>query len=298
MGQHSDVPCFVGIDVAKAQLDVHLRPRGAAFSVSRDEAGLAALPARLAAERPVLAALEASGGYETAVLAALAGAGLPALAVNPRQIRGFARACGRLAKTDRLDAAVIALFAERIRPELRPRPDAATQALGEITARRRQVVEMIAVEGMRRQQSVNPGVRKRLEVHLARLRKELSGLGADLDHAIRASAVWAGAQDLLVSVPGVGPTVERALLAELPELGRLDRRAIAALVGVAPVNHDSGTHRGRRAIRGGRGVVRAKLYMAARVACRCNEVIRACHHACRPPASRPRSRAWPACASC
>jgi transposase len=226
---------------------------------------------------PALIVLEATGGYETVVLATLGGAGLPVMAVNPRQIRDFARACGRLAKTDSLDAAVIALFAERIRPELRPQPDAATQALGEIAARRRQVVEMISAESMRRQPAGSRNVQKRLDAHISWLQKELTDINADLDAAIRDSAVWCHHENLLISVPGVGKTVARTLLAELPELGTLGRREIAALVGVAPFNHDSGSHRGTRSIRGGRSVVRAKLYMAAWVATRFNPVIKAFH---------------------
>jgi transposase len=270
-----DQASFVGIDVAKKHLDVHMRPAGVGFTVSRDPAGLDELLARLRPVPPALIVLEATGGFETVVLATLGGAGLPVLAVNPRQIRDFARACGRLAKTDSLDAAVIALFAERIRPELRPQPDAATQALGEIAARRRQVVEMISAEGMRRQQAAGRKVQKRLDAHIAWLQKELTGIDADLDTAIRDSAVWCNNENLLTSVPGVGKIVARTLLAELPELGTLDRREIAALVGLAPFNHDSGSHRGKRSIRGGRSVVRAKLYMAAWVATRCNAVIKA-----------------------
>jgi transposase len=191
---------------------------------------------------PALIVLEATGGYETVVLATLGGAGLPVMAVNPRQIRDFARACGRLAKTDRLDAAVIALVAERIRPELRPQPDAATQALGEIAARRRQVVDMISTESMRRQQTASRKVRKRLDAHITWLQKELTDINADLDTAIRDSTVWCHHENLLMSVPGVGKTVARTLIAELPELGTLERREIAAVVGVAPFNHDSGSH--------------------------------------------------------
>jgi transposase len=267
-------PSFVGIDVAKKHLDIHVRPAGSSFTVGRDASGLDELLTRLQPLAPTLIVLEATGGYETVVLATLVGAGLPALAVNPRQVRDFARACGRLAKTDSLDAAVIALFAERIRPELRPQPNSETQALGEIAARRRQVVEMISAESMRQQQTANRKVHKRLDAHITWLQKELADVDADLDTAIRTSDVWCHNEDLMTSVPGVGKTVARTLLAELPEIGTLDRRQIAALVGVAPFNHDSGSHRGTRSIRGGRSVVRAKLYMAAWVATRCNAVIK------------------------
>jgi transposase len=270
-----DQPVFVGIDVAKKHLDIHVRPTGDSFTVSRDAAGLDQLLALLRPLNPILIVLEATGGYETVVLATLGGAGLPVLAVNPRQIRDFARACGRLAKTDSLDAAVIALFAERIRPELRPQPDEQTLALGEVAARRRQVVEMISAESMHRQQSANRKVQRRLDAHIIWLQQELTDVDADLDTAIRSSDVWCHNEDLLTSVPGVGKTVARTLLAELPELGTLGRREIAALAGVAPFNHDSGSHRGTRSIRGGRSVVRAKLYMAAWVATRFNAVIKA-----------------------
>lgn len=292
--QFEEQPCFVGIDVAKKHLDIHVRPTGDSFTVSRDAAGLDDLLVRLAPRQLALVVLEATGGYENVVLATLGAAGLPVLAVNPRQIRDFARACGRLAKTDRLDAAIIALFAERIRPELRPPPDAATQALGEIAARRRQVVEMISAESLRRQQAASGKVQKRLDAHVAWLQRELTEIDADLDTTIRDSAVWSRNEGLLVSVPGVGKTVARTLLADLPELGTLDRRELAALVGVAPFNHDSGSHRGKRSIRGGRSSVRAMLYMASWVATRCNPVIKACYQRLLA-AGKPRKVALVAC---
>lgn len=269
-----DLPCFVGIDVAKKNLDIHLRPSGVSFTLSRDAAGLDELIARLLPRQPVLIVLEATGGYENVVLASLAGAGLPVLAVNPRQIRDFARACGRLAKTDRLDAAVIALFAERIRPELRPQPDAATLALGELAARRRQIVEMISAENRRLQQASTKRVQRNINTHIAWLQEELSSINADLDTDIRQSTAWSNTEALLISVPGVGKAVAQTIIADLPEIGSLDRREIAALVGVAPFNHDSGGHRGSRRIRGGRAAVRAKLFMAAWVAAQHNPVIR------------------------
>ncbi len=289
-----DQPVFVGVDVAKKHLDIHVRPAGSSFTVNRDAGGLDELLARLQPLLPTLIVLEATGGYETVVLATLAGAGLPVLAVNPRQVRDFARACGRLAKTDSLDAAVIALFAERIRPEWRPQPDGETQALGEIAARRRQVVDMISAESLRRQRAANRKVQKRLDAHITWLQQELAEVDADLDTAIRSSDVWCHNESLLLSVPGVGKTVARTLLAELPEIGTLDRREIAALVGVAPFNHDSGTHRGTRSIRGGRGVVRAKLYMAAWVATRFNAVIKAFYERL-IAAGKPRKVALVAC---
>lgn len=269
-----DQPVFVGIDIAKAHLDIHVRPSGERFTVNRDEAGLDMLVSRCRALAPALIVMEATGGYESLVLASLATADLPALRVNPRQIRDFARACGRLAKTDRLDADIIALFAERVRPELRPLPDAATQALGELAQRRRQIVEMIAAERTRRKQATGPVVRKNIDATIAWLSRQCDDINRDLDNAVRDNDRLAHIENLLVSVPGVGDTVARTLIAELPELGTLDRHKIAALVGVAPFSHDSGVHRGTRSIRGGRGTVRSVLYMATWVATRYNPVIK------------------------
>ena len=275
MERSSAAPVFVGIDVAKDRLDVHLRPSGKAFAVGRDGAGLAALVERLAEFAPALVVLEATGGFEVTVAAALTAAQLPLAVVNPRQIRDFARATGRLAKTDRLDAEAIARFAEAVRPEPRPIPDAAARALGELVARRRQIVEMIGSEGQRRRQLRDPRLVRRLDAHLAWLQKELSEIEADLDHAVRASPAWRAIEDLLASVPGIGKTSARTLIAELPELGALDRRKIASLVGVAPVNRDSGTFRGRRMVLGGRASVRKALYMPTLTAIRRNPPIRA-----------------------
>ena len=263
---------FVGIDVARDRLDVHVRPSEQAFAVARDSEGLERLVERL---DPALVVLEATGGFEIAVAAALAGAHMPLAVVNPRQVRDFARATGRLAKTDTLDAEAIALFAERIRPDPRPVPDAQARALAELVARRRQIVEMIVAEGNRRRQARAKRLRKRLDAHLAWLQKELSQVESDLDDAVRASPAWRANEDLLTSVPGVGNTTARSLIAEVPELGTLDRRKIAALVGLAPFNRDSGTLRGRRTIWGGRATVRAALYMATLVATRHNPVIAA-----------------------
>jgi transposase len=245
-------PTVVGIDVAKDRLDVHLRPLGEAFALSRDGAGLEVLVERLVTLAPALVVLEATGGFEVAVAGALAAAGLPLVVVNPRQIRDFARATGRLAKTDRLDAEAIARFAEAVQPAPRPLPGAAAQALGELVARRRQLVEMITSEGQRRRQARDPRLGRRLEAHLSWLQKELSALETDLDDAVRGTPAWRATKDLLASVPGIGKTSARTLIAELPELGSLDRRKIAALVGVAPINRDSGCFRGRRMVMGGR----------------------------------------------
>lgn len=266
---------FVGIDVAKKHLDVHIRPSGQAFTTTRDAPGLDDLVKQLQAIKPGLIVLEATGGYEAVVTATLGAAGLPVLVVNPRQIRDFARACGTLAKTDTLDAAIIARFADRVRPGLRPLPDKATRELGELTARRRQVVDMITAEGQRRQQASHKRVQKRLDAHTAWLQKELSSIDTDIDRAVSESALWQQHEALLTSVPGVGKTVARILLAELPELGQMDRRPLAALVGIAPMNHDSGMHRGARRIRGGRTTVRSALYMAAWVGTRFNPTLKA-----------------------
>ena len=263
-------PTFVGIDVAKDRLDVHLRPSDEAFALSRDGAGLEALVARLRALAPALVVLEATGGFEVAVAGALAGAGLPLVVVNPRQIRDFARATGRLAKTDRLDAEAIARFAEAVQPPPRPVPSAAARALSELVARRRQLVEMLTSERQRRRQLRDPRLVRRLEAHLAWLQQELAALETDLDDAVRGTPAWRAAEDLLASVPGIGKTSARTLIAELPELGTLDRRKIAALVGVAPINRDSGTFRGRRMVMGGRASVRTALYMPTLTAIRHN----------------------------
>ena len=266
---------FIGIDVAKDRLDVHVRPGGEAFAVARDGEGVAALVERLKGSKPGLIVLEATGGFEQVVAAGLAGAGLPVVVVNPRQIRDFARALGRLAKTDRIDAEVIALFAERVRPELRPLPDEQARELDELVTRRRQVIEMMVAEGNRARRLASRRLKKRIAHHQAVLQKELTEIERELDDTIRQSPIWRETEDLLKSVPGIGNATARTLIAELPELGSLDRREIAALVGLAPFNRDSGTLRGKRTIWGGRAPVRAVLYMAALVASRHNPVIRA-----------------------
>lgn len=267
-------PGFVGIDVSKDRLDVHLRPSGQTFAVPRDGPGLDQLLTRLRAGPPALVVLEATGGFELTVAAAIAGAGLPLAVVNPRQIRDFARATGRLAKTDRLDAAAIALFAERVRPEPRPLLDAAAQALAELVARRRQIVEMIGMEQNRARQARAPKVARTIRATLKVLEAQLTELDHDIDDAIRGSPAWRAADDLLQSVPGIGDITARTLIAEMPELGRLDRRQAAALIGVAPVNRDSGQMRGHRAIAGGRTTIRNVLYMATLTAIRWNPVLK------------------------
>ena len=265
---------FVGIDVAKDRLDVHVLPTGEAFGVPRDDDGLIKLVERLTPLAPALIVLEATGGFETVVTAAVAGAGLPVVVVNPRQIRDFARAMGRLAKTDRLDAEAIAHFAERMRPPIRPLPDQDRIALGELVDRRRQIIAMITAETNRRRRVTAPKLARRIERHLAWLQAELTEIETDIDGQVRRMPAWQAAADLLTSVPGVGPVLCRVLLAELPELGTIERRKIAALAGVAPMNRDSGQTRGRRMIRGGRSGVRVALYMAALVASRHNPAIR------------------------
>jgi transposase len=238
--------------------------------------------------------LEATGGFEVTVAAALAGAGLPLAVVNPRQIRDFARALGRLAKTDALDAQVMALFAERVRPEPRPVASAEALALAELVARRRQIVEMIGMESNRRRQARTARVRRTIEATLKALAAQLAELDRDLDDTVRGSPVWRDKEDLLTSVPGIGGVTARTLIAQLPELGCLDRRRLAAVVGVAPVNRDSGTMRGHRAIAGGRTAVRNVLYMATLVAVRWNPVLKA-HYDQLRNRGRPRKVAIVAC---
>jgi transposase len=265
---------FVGIDISKDRLDVHLRPSGESFFVPRDGQGIAELAERLGARGPGLVVLEATGGFEITVAAGLAGARLPLAVVNPAQIRAFARAIGRLAKTDRLDAELIARFAEQVRPEPRPVQGEQAQTLAELVARRRQIVEMIGMESNRRRQARSAKVVRGIERTLAALQAALAELDQEIDGQVRGSPAWRAAEDLLTSVPGIGKITARTLIAELPELGRLDRRRIAALVGVAPLNRDSGSWRGRRAIAGGRSAVRNVLYMAALTATSWNPAIR------------------------
>lgn len=267
-------PIFVGIDVSKARLDVAIRPTGERDSVANDKVGIKALVKRLAEIQPTLIVMEATGSLERQVSAALGGAGLPVVVVNPRQVRDFAKATGQLAKTDSIDALVLARFAEAVRPAVRPLPDEVTLELRALTSRRRQITEMIVAE-RNRIANASKAVRKRIDAHIRWLEAELERADKDLDQSIRQSPIWRENEDLLTSVPSIGPVVSRTLLAELPELGKLNHKQIAALVGIAPLNRDSGTFRGRRGIWGGRATVRAALYMAALVASRRNCVIRA-----------------------
>ena len=238
-------PVFVGIDVSKNKLDVALWPSGEGFAVERNAKGLNSLCAKLAALNPVTIALEATGGFETVVAAALAAASLPVAVVNPAQVRAFAQALGQRAKTDSLDAAVIARFAEAARPAIRPLADAETQLLADLIARRRQIVEMIVAEKQRLGRAPAKRLKKSIERLLKALEKELSNLNGDIDTAVRASTLWRANEELLTSVPGVGPTTARTLIAELPELGTLTRKEIAALAGLCPftASPDSGGER-------------------------------------------------------
>jgi transposase len=265
----------VGIDVSKDRLDVAARPSGEAFVVERNAAGLDVLLARLRELSPQLVALEATGGFETVVAAALAGAALPVVVVNPAQVRAFAKAIGQRAKTDPIDAAVIAHFAEATKPEPRPLPDEATRLLADLVARRRQIVEMIGAERQREKRVTVPHLRKSIVRLVKVLEKELAGLDTDIGNAVRGSPAWRDKEDLLVSVPGVGPIIARTLIAELPELGRLGRKQIAALAGLAPFTRQSGQWRGRSFIGGGRTAVRTVLFIGAMVASRHNPVLKA-----------------------
>ena len=285
---------FVGIDVSKSTLDVALRPSGERFSTPNNEAGIRTLLDRLRPHPNALVVLEATGGFEHPAVATLATAQFRVVVANPRQIRDFGRATGQLAKTDKIDAEILALFAERVRPEPRPLPDQAAQALDALLTRRRQLIEMLTAE-KNRLGFARPPIRKSISQHIRWLERQLEGVDRDLDRTIQQSPLWRAREDLLRSVPGVGPVVSRTLIGELPELGTLSRKQIAALVGVAPLARDSGTLRGRRIVWGGRAPVRSALYMSALVASRHNPVIRAFYLRLRA-AGKPRKVALTACA--
>jgi transposase len=255
-------------------LDVHVQPTGEAFAVARDGEGLAALVERLTRLAPQLVAVEATGGFEMTAAAAVAGAGLPLAVVNPAQVRHYAQALGRRAKTDRIDAEVIARFAAATRPEPRPLPDEATQALAGLVTRRRQLIAMMVAERQRATR-LPPRLKRSCERVVRLLEKELAALDQDIDTTVRGSPAWCAKEDLLASVTGVGDITARTLIADLPELGTLDRRKIAALVGVAPFTRQSGQWRGRSFIAGGRPTVRAALFVATMAAVRHNPAIRA-----------------------
>lgn len=267
----------VGIDVSKDRLDVCVLPDGEAFAVPRDGEGLQTLTARLAGLRPELVAVEATGGFETTVAAAVAGAGLPLVIVNPAQVRAFAQAIGRRAKTDPIDAEVIARFVAAVRPEVRPLPDAAEQLLADLITRRRQIVQMIGAEKQREKRQAQPRLKRSIARLVSALTRELTELDRQIDDEIRGTPAWRAKEDLMRSVPGVGPVVSRTLIAELPELGRLDRRQIAALAGLAPWTRQSGKWKGKSFIGGGRASVRTALFMAALVASRHNPQLKAFH---------------------
>jgi len=264
---------FVGIDVAKAQLDIALRPTGERWAIPNDDAGIGALVAQLQAVQPTLIVLEATGGYQRAVVAALAAAALPVVVVNPRQARDFAKATGQLAKTDALDARALAHFAEAIRPTPRPVSDVQIEELRALLARRRQLITMRTAE----QNRLGSAPRRRkadIEAHIPWLNERLRALDDDLDTTLRSSPMWREREELLRSVPGIGPVCARTLILDLPELGTLSRQRLAALVGVAPYR-DSGTLRGTRSVWGGCAQVRTALYMSTLVAVRYNPVLTA-----------------------
>lgn len=265
---------IVGIDVSKARLDAYVHPTAELLAMDNRPEGHQELLGRLRELKPSLIVLEATGGYEAPITAVLASAGLPVVVVNPRQVRDFAKATGKLAKTDAIDAAIIAHFGEAVKPEVRPIADPAAKKLDALVARRRQLVDMLTAERHRTLQAED-AVKRSLYEHIEWLEKRLGKMDDELLATVRESPVWREKDDLLQSVPGVGKAVSVTLLAELPELGRLNRRQIAALAGVAPFNRDSGTLKGTRHIRGGRKKVRSALYMAALVAMRYNPVISA-----------------------
>jgi len=269
--------CFTGIDVSKDQLDVAVRPTNEKMSFANEDDGIDMLIKRLLPFQPHLIVLEATGSYHQLVLGRLLACGLPAIAINPRQSRDFARAIGRLAKTDSIDANVLAEFADKIRPELRSIPDEATQQLDAICTRRRQLVTMLAAE-KNRHHSGPAAIRSQIKKHIVWLEKQINELQRDLDKLIRSTPAWREKDDLLRSCKGIGPTTSHTMLASLPALRTLSRHRIAALVGVAPFNSDTGKYRGQRHVQGGRIDVRCVLYMATLAAIRSNPVIRAFHH--------------------
>jgi transposase len=267
----------VGIDISKDRLDVYLHPTGESFAVARNAEGLDALIARLAPLAVRAVAMEATGGFETVVVASLHDGGLPVLVVNPAQVRAFAQALGKRAKTDPIDAAVIARFVAATKPEIRPLPDADTRLLADLVARRRQIIQMIVAERQRESRLPTRQLRRSAARLIMALQKELAVLDRSIDESVRGSPIWREKEDLLKSVPGVGNVIARTLLAEMPELGKLDRRQIASLAGLAPWTRQSGRWRGKSFIGGGRASVRAVLFMAAMVGARRNPILQAFH---------------------
>lgn len=272
-GARMTTQTYIGIDVSKTTLDIAVRPSGEQWPTNNDPEGIASLVGELQSRTPALIVIEATGGLENGVVAALSAAQLPVAVVNPRQARDFAKATGRLAKTDQLDAENLAHFGQAVQPEPRSRPDEATQELSALLSRRRQVLQMLTAE--RQRLSCAPQTTaERITEHIAWLEQELADLDDDLNHRIDQSDQWQAQADRLQSTPGVGPVTTYTLLAELPELGQLNRKQIAALVGLAPLNNDSGHQRGHRTIWGGRAAVRTSLYMATLSAVRHNPVIK------------------------
>jgi len=278
--------CCVGLDIAKDHVDVHARPGDESWRALQTEDGIAQLVTRVMALTPTLVVVESTGGYETAVVSALAIAQIPVAVVNPRQVRDFAKAIGQLAKTDAIDARLLALFAERVRPEVRPLPDEAQQELVALVTRRRQLLDMLTAE-RNRLAMARRSVRGSVQQHIRWLERRIHDADADLTTTIHRSPLWRAKDDLLRSVPGIGRVTSSMLIALLPELGVLSRREIASLAGVAPLNRDSGHHRGRRMVWGGRASVRGPLYMATLVATRCNPVIRAFYQRLRTAGTPP-----------
>jgi transposase len=279
--------CCVGIDVSKATLDVAVLPGERTWQVSREEAAIASLVATLRDLSPRLIVLEATGGLEAPVTAALATAGLPVVVINPRQARDFAKATGRLSKTDTLDAQVLARFGETLKPAVRPLKDEETRALEALLTRRRQIIEMLTME-KNRLALASPPVRRDIAAHIDWLTKRLKDVDGDLRATIEASDCWRLKDEVIRSVPGAGRVLSLTLLASLPELGALNRREIAALAGLAPFNRDSGVWRGERHIFGGRAAVRTALYMATITAIRCNPAIRDFHARLRAAGKKPK----------
>lgn len=295
MAVMEDTRLVVGIDISKGRLDVACLPAAArsansASAFDNDPKGHAALIGWLNGISPDLIVLESTGGYQRVVVAALAAAAMPVVVVNPRQVRDFARALGILAKTDAIDAMVLARFGQKVNPQIRPLPDAQAAALVDLLARRRQLVELRTAESNRLGQAGAPRIKASIRAVLATIEKQIASIDDDLDDQIRLSPAWKAKEDLLTSVPGIGPLTARTLLACLPELGTISRQSIAALVGVAPINRDSGTMRGKRTTWGGRRVVRSALYMAALVATRFNPVLKA-HYARLLAAGKPKKLA-------
>ncbi len=279
---------FAGVDVSKESLDIALRPDGKSMSVDNNDDGIKKLCKRFKKVSPELIVLEATGGLEVLVASILVSKGFSVAVVNPRQIRDFAKATGRLAKTDALDAESIARFAEAIKPETRPLKDENEQELSELIARRTQVIQMLVAEKNRFGRTGRKRIRNELKEHIVWLERRLKKIDKDIESAIKESPVWMVKDDLLRSVPGVGKVLSMSLLAKMPELGRLDRKQVAALVGVAPLNRDSGKFRGSRRIWGGRADVRTALYMATLSTIRCNPVIKAFYNQLRERGKKPK----------